>query len=258
MTRNRFLLTALLLAGCLDFDVLRTEPTTGATSSSGTGAGGAGGGATGTGGLGGGGGSGGGSTTNTGGAGGAGGSFPDLPPCGDLQDNFDGGQTLDWNVLSGSFTQDQATAPPPQSLFRLNVSQATDFVDCSVLVEFVDSVASGQMYFEWSLAGDFSRVLRILTNNQNMTRIDLTSDAGMITNPPLLDPSPFVTGWARISNLQGNYRIETAAMPTGPWSLRVEILAADAPAWLSQPGVVEFGTYNATGSPAAFDNFNSP
>lgn len=194
----------------------------------------------------------------TDGGGGTGGGGLDLPPCGDLQDNFDGGPELTWNIVGGAFAQDAAQTQPPQTLFRLTPQHETLLQECSLHVQFVDTVNNGQMYFEWSLTGNFSYVFRILTNDQNMTRIDLTTDAGMLMNPPLLDPTPFVTGWARISNHEGDFRIETAPAPAGPWSLRAEVLAAAAPAWLSQPGVAEFGIYNASGNNAEFDNFNTP
>jgi hypothetical protein len=252
MTRSWLALSALL-CGCLDFDTFRTEPTTGATTSASTG-GDAGGGGAGAGG------GGGGSTSSTGigGMGGAGGEVPDPPPCGGLQDDFDGGASLMWQPFMGSFTNDVARGQPPQALFRLDPSEATLLDECAVHVQFIDTVSTGQMYFEWSLSGDFSRVLRIITNDQTMTRVELTNDAGMITTPPLLDATPFVTGWARISNVADEYRIETADNRTGPWLARATVPEAGAPAWLSQPGVVEFGIYVATGGPVSFDNFNTP
>jgi hypothetical protein len=253
MSRSSFVLAAALLCGCLDFDVFDTEPTTGSTTSSGGGGSGAGG----SGGSGPGGGGGGTTTTGMGGMGGSGGGV-ELPPCGGLQDDFDGGASLMWNPFMGSFTNDVARAQPPQSLFRLDVSEATTLQDCAIHIQFLETVNAGQMYFEWSLAGDFNYVLRILTNDQTLTRIDLTNDMGMITNPTLLDPDPFVTGWARVANVGGDYRIETAESSNGPWTLRAEVPAASAPQWLSQPGVAEFGIYNATGGPVAFDNFNTP
>ncbi len=252
MTRSCFVLSAALLCGCLDFDVFRTEPTTGATSSASTGGNGGGGD----------GGAGGGSTSSTttgmGGMGGSGGEAPDLPPCGGLQDDFEGAAPLTWDVFMGSFTNGLAVGQPPQSIFRLNATQATVLDECAILVEFVNPVASGQMYFEWSWTRNFYYVFRILTNDGNLTRIDLTTDAGTNTNPPILDSTPFLTGWARISNVGTDFRIETADTPNGPWLLRVVIPEASAPAWLSDPGVAEFGTYGATGAPASFDNFNTP
>lgn len=253
MRRSSFALVAALLCGCLDFDVFETEPTTGSTTSTGGGGTGAGG----SGAAGGAGGGAGGTTTGMGGMGGSGGGEV-IPPCGDLQDDFDGGASLTWNPFMGTFTNDVARAQPPQSLFRLDVTEATSLQDCAIHVQFVETVNAGQMYFEWSLAGDFNYVLRILTNDQTLTRIDLTNDMGSITNLTLLDATPFVTGWARIANTRGDYRIETADSSSGPWTLRAEIPAAGAPQWLTQPGVAEFGIYNATGGPATFDNFNTP
>ncbi len=256
MRRSYPLLLACGLAGCLDFDVFRAEPTTGSSSSAGGGGGGGVGGAGGAGGgaVGGGGGTGPGGGGGMGG-GGVGGGTPGA--CGGFVDDFNGGPTLTWDLQSASFANDRALASPPNATFTLNASQATILSDCFVQLEVVQDT-NGLAFFGWTDTGNPARYLRLITNAANLVFVQLTPDVGPAADIPVLDPTPFTTGYVRISEMGGTFSVETGSSPSGPWVVRALLPQAIAPSWLvSSPGRAYFGV-EGNGTPAEFDNFNTP
>jgi hypothetical protein len=253
MTAMRRALLVVLAAspfGCLDFDVFRTEPTTGSTTSTGSATSGGGG----QGGDGGNGGAGGSTTTNTGGMGGAGGGA--LQPCGGFVDDFDGGAALDWDVQSGSFANDRAVTMPPNSTFTLADSKAVPLSNCFAQIELaVDS--NGLPFFGWGSLDNPARFRKFITNSTGQVFVQLSPDSGPATDLPVTNAQPFDSGFVRISEVDGSYNVETGPAADGPWLPRVTLPVASAPAWLAQAGRPYFGV-EGNGSPAEFDNFNTP
>lgn len=255
MRATCFLLAATTaLCACLDFDVFDTEPTTGSTSSTG-GAGGAGG----DGGAG--------TTTATtttgmggqggmGGSGGGGGSPPDLPPCGGLTDDFDGATPdLVWDLGSGaSFANDRAVASPPNGSFRYLGDPTLVLQDCSISIDVVTDTTQS-WFFGWQNLQDGNNILWFLTTAQNGGRV-VINDGGLQG----YDVATGVTTTrVRISQSDGSYRVETAALGTEDWSVVWALPEAAAPVWLAEPGYPQFGAQGAgAGTDAEYDDFGLP
>lgn len=250
MRATCFLLAATTaLCACLDFDVFDTEPTTGSTSSTG-GAGGAGG----DGGAG--------TTTATtttgmggqGGAGGAGGGVVAPPPCGNVSDDFDGGPGLNWMTTMGTqYANDRAVAGPPNGVFSY-VDDPVALADCSIQIDVVVDTDQS-WFFGWGGLGNPNDLLWFAVNPIGEARVIL-NDGGFVGT---LVGTGETTARVRISNSDGQFRVETAAVGTEDWMVRYTLDEAEAPAWLGMPGYPQFGVQGqGSGTSAEFDDFNIP
>lgn len=238
---------ALVLAGCLDFDVFEVTPSVGGAGGEGAGAATGGGGAT----------SVGGSTQGGGGLGG----IAEVGPCyvGDpVTDGFDDpGRLLPWVTTLTTFVDGHALlSPQAGNGAAMSLDARPGVLDECYFQLALQDLEGARVSIEWrDLANGNNQLAFVLDLGQPI--VLLLPGTG---SAPLEDSSQFLQGYVRLGEADGVYFVSTAPSSDGPWSIRFRTSAATPPAsWLDQEGFLYLSAYTELADDTVIvDELNTP